>query len=111
MTTTNDLDDKKLRAQIEKTQRELDRMKQMLEDRRLPAEPGGSTVVRFEVTFVTGGLTYNYAAVRVNGRWYTTGTGEPAMFNSWADMLNWIRTETAWHSPIHILVLQKDLAF
>jgi hypothetical protein len=46
------------------------------------------TVITFEKTFVEGGLAYSYAAIKVNGSWYTTGRS--GRVYTWEDLLKWL---------------------
>ena len=59
--------------------------------RQYPPEPNES-LVTFNIRFNITGVTYLYAAVRANGRWYSTG-GE--RFDSWRDLIDWIRQSNA----------------
>jgi hypothetical protein len=108
---TNDLDDAKLKAQILKTKKALADLEQALEERRLPPEPSEGTVIKFQVEFKRYGTRYYYAALNVHGSWYTTATQKAMVHPSWKALLNWIRDETEWHSPIYVQTGAKELEF
>lgn len=57
----------------------------------IPAEPTGAEVVRFTLHLDQGHPGYRFAAIRVNGRWYTTGRTVQAHGVTWAELIRWIR--------------------
>lgn len=62
---------------------------------RMPSmeEPkNNGSVVKFSLRMRTGVTTkqYNYAAIRVAGRWFTTGHTCPASGYFWNDLWKWI---------------------
>lgn len=51
-------------------------------------EPEDGGVLRFAVQF--GAITYNYAAIRTGGKWYTTGAGCPKDGYGWEALFRFI---------------------
>jgi hypothetical protein len=74
-------------AEVDKLQAEADKrlaiIKSLGEDWFL-----SGTVITFEKTFVEGGPAYSYAAIKVNGSWYTTGRS--GRVYTWEDLLKWL---------------------
>src|SRR6185369_340411 len=67
--------DQRLAEQLAATrlEEELARKTQILAD--LGADTFGQhTVIRFDKTFAKDGTVYTYAAIKVDGHWYLTGT-------------------------------------
>lgn len=57
----------------------------------IPAEPKGAEVVRFSLRLDSNHHSYQFAAIRVNGKWYTTGRQVQAHGVSWSELVRWIR--------------------
>lgn len=57
----------------------------------IPAEPKGAEVVRFSLRLDSNHHSYEFAAIRVNGKWYTTGRQVQAHGVSWSELVRWIR--------------------
>lgn len=76
-------------AQAECDRERAERRLELL--RNIPEEPDYDlNVIFFEKQFRPGQQTYSYAAIRVNGYWYTTGPqggGEP---RTWEDLMVWL---------------------
>lgn len=68
-------------------QRAQDRLDTLERQTSYPPEPS-EDVVRFSVQFSSTGETYRYAAIKANGKWYTTGGQQ---FDSWTALIDWIR--------------------
>lgn len=66
----------------------------LAEEKRLDGAYGGEpqedgTVIAFRARFNQGGRWYDYAAIRANGLWSTTGPRSPKSY-SWADLVPWL---------------------
>lgn len=46
------------------------------------------TVIAWKMRFGRGGTKYTYAAIRVNGLWFTTGPRSPKGY-TWAELTAW----------------------
>ena len=88
---------KALRKQQEKARRvtELDRELDDLHLQRrralLPTEPGDGRIVRF--TLRMGARSYLYAAIHAGNRWWRTGATCPANGETWAELIEFIRSK------------------
>jgi hypothetical protein len=62
---------------------------------RYPSEPSGAErVISFRKRYEgPGAKVYVYAAIRVNGRWYTTGSTCPASGFTWRGLVDFIRED------------------
>lgn len=61
--------------------------------RPAPTEPDqDGAVIRFDLTFVGNTKVYNFAALRVGGRWFTTGASCPPAGFTWQALVNWLRS-------------------
>lgn len=78
------------------------RMRQLEEElaqlERFPRDtfPEG-TVIAFEMNFAPDdidGQIYSYAAIKVNGRWYTTGPRSPKSY-TWGQLCEWMSTRVS----------------
>lgn len=68
-----------------------------------PKEPDGAiTVLRFAIRFDKFKDTYDFAAIRVKDRWYTTGSSCPTMGWSWEELIDWMR-EADHCYPLHVI--------
>lgn len=71
-------------GQIERYQQLLERLARYPEKDPYP----DGTVVTFTKTLSNG--SYDYAAIRKRGRWYTTGTGDPRGGRTWGQFVEWL---------------------
>jgi hypothetical protein len=74
------------RTQLEEAQKQLDRA--LI---NYPDQPEDGAVLKFALQFESWGPMYRYAALRVNGRWYTTGHSCPDGGYSWRELIDFIR--------------------
>lgn len=76
-------------AQVREAESRLANARRLLEEARrsYPDEPQ-SDYISFNVQFTPVSKSYRYAAIRVAGRWYTTGGDQ---FDSWHALVDWIR--------------------
>lgn len=62
-------------------------------------------VIAFKVRFAKGGVSYDYAAIRSKGLWYTTGPRSPKA--SWQELTRWLESA---HHVSKITVLREGKA-
>jgi hypothetical protein len=53
---------------------------------RWPAEPPNGSVLKFEHSFPHSARTYTYAALRVDGLWYTTSVNSSIRRTTWENL-------------------------
>lgn len=74
-------------AALRRARAQLTALENEERQKRYPNAPD-SDLVRFNIQFSIPGTVYRYAAIKANGRWYTTG-GQS--FDSWNGLIDWIR--------------------
>ena len=55
-----------------------------------PTEPEDGTVIRFNITYSGNSTAYRYAALRVDGFWYSTGRADHKRV-TWDALLDWMQ--------------------
>lgn len=63
-------------------------------------------VIAFKVRFSQGGTSYDYAALRGKGLWYTTGLRSPKAY-TWQELISWLESA---HHVSKITVLREGKA-
>jgi len=53
-----------------------------------PDEAPNEMVIRFRKQFTNGGITYTYAAIKVGGKWFTTGPRGACY--TWDELVGWL---------------------
>lgn len=87
---------KKLDEQIRTLQKQI-------HERAYPAPPAKAQgdVFWVDVKFQHGGRTYTFLLYRTVKGWFTTGTGDAGHFDSWQDLVDWLRgPDVYWHSDV-----------
>ena len=65
-----------------------------------PCPPDDQNRWAIDVRFNKGGTLYTYLVMRHGRRYYTTGTGDTGVFNTWKDFLRWLDNDIAEHSAL-----------
>lgn len=88
------------RAAVSRAERAL----QAAENQLYPKQPAAaSSVVRFSRTPRGSHTSYDYAAIKANSRWFTTGATCPVSGFTWKELIDWIRDGGQW-SPLQVMV-------
>ena len=89
---------------IERLRRQINYLYDEIEKReRFPEDNfKEGTVIKYRKRFTPGGINYRYAAIKVNGLWFTTGPRSPKGY-TWDELTEWmddgvqkIRVATGW---------------
>jgi len=79
--------DQKLRDEIEANKQEKKLEKKRAAINSIGPEPDSTDVISFVKQFDEGGTKYNYAAIKADNAWYTTGSCGGNKYNSWDDLV------------------------
>lgn len=67
------------------------------------------TVIKFVKSFVKGGKEYSYAAIKVDGLWYTTGPKVPKGY-TWDELILWlVSSDPTLASEVTIMYGQETI--
>ena len=67
------------------------------------------TVLTFSRQFTRDGKRYTYAAIRANGKWYTTGERSGVQGATWLDFVLWLVSGEMPVSPSMLTRMREDL--
>lgn len=98
----------RLLRKIEKTERRLARVRAEIKAESYPTEPTVS-LITFQKQYITVGKTYDYAALRANGRWYITGSTAPQGI-TWRQLIDFIRLDNVAQAIYRIGVTVSSVA-
>ena len=109
-TNAQDRRDRRIRDaqhEVEKAQIALESARKQLDKAitAYPKEPVDGAVIRFSLRLDQfGNKVYHYAAIRIIGRWYTTGNSCPKAGWSWYELIDFIReAEYIYTEPYELL--------
>lgn len=77
---------------------ELKQAQATLEELKTPPQPLGD-MVRFSIQYEYYGKRYEYLAIKVGGRWFTTGATCPKLGYTWKQLLD-LSKDAYWKSSI-----------
>jgi hypothetical protein len=98
---TTDQDKARLLSQIADLRAKLDDVEKELKGPAYPDEPT-QMYIGFKLMFTRHTALYSYAAIRVAGKWFTTGATCPPTGYTWKQLVTWMR-EAYFHGPIQLL--------
>jgi len=79
---------------VRRANEELNAAREELDRARWWEPPNDGSIIRFEMQYTESSVSYIYAAVRVRGRWYSTGAATSAV--------SWENLATTWSSAFRV---------